>query len=146
MQFETKIPVKKHLKKFIAKEAGSDELRLGSSNMYGMLFSCFFTRQQPLSDGSELGKDQRWTHIRVNFTFDDLRRKGFTMSVESVMQFNKIVELQFRNQLLQQIQLRKGLMANFVLKDTILGFLDYYGIDEDEMKYDTIVKWVQRNG
>ncbi len=144
MQLETKIPVKRHLKKFITKETGTDTLKLGSSNMYSRLFDSFFTKEATPTDCLEVAKDQKWTYIYVRYTFDDLKRKGFTVSGDSVTRFNQVVEEQFRGLLLHNIQIRRELIGNFNMKATIINFLRKYGITEEEMKYETIVKWVQR--
>ncbi|NER07883.1 MAG: hypothetical protein F6K17_37700 [Okeania sp. SIO3C4] len=145
MQFETKIPVKKHLKKFIAHETGRSELVLGTSNMYSAMFIVFFSRTRSHINEQQLKADRsKWTSITVKFSMDDLKRRGFVVSYESVLLFNNIVEQQFRNLLLHNISLQKQLVNNFVMKDTILSFFDGYGITEEELKYDAIVKWVHR--
>lgn len=145
MQFETKIPIKKHLKKFIQHEAGTKDLILGQSNMYSAMFSSFFTQKSSHLDDSQIRAERnKWTHICVKFSFDDLRRRGFYMTMESILLFNQVVDKQFRAILLHHIELKKSLQSNFVMKETIINFLALYDITEDEMKYDAIVKWVQR--
>ncbi len=140
MKFETTIPVKPHLKKY--------------------LISRFNVKEEPIfvSKRTKIGKfiiksfseqaNNRFRNITditdsINIIFDE--RNDLTFSEGNVFDFNILIEEIYRRELGMFVSVHFLFAEYPERKQTIINFNDKMGITEDEMPLDTLIKHLQRN-
>lgn len=138
VKIEVKIPVKKYLKKFIAKTHQTEPFVLSTGKCH---FSALI--MDPIKKDyhkTVLKPDEGgYTDLSVMIP---LSERKFTVDKETILRINQRLKSMFDQQLFDMVSMfnqKKGDMF-----DGIQQFVDYYNMSEDDLKFETIVKMYYR--
>ena len=152
-KLSVRIPVKKHLHKFVRS--------LTSSNGNGVVvnantdFGLIFLSLLEVGNGAPMKVDPSETYIEVEFPVRDkwgktydCRNVGPTISKTNIERFNRFLETLLRKELFDRLDLLETRGENKrksgKLKQEIESFLEKYEIDPQDLSYETLKKDYQR--
>lgn len=139
MKFETSIPIKPHLKKYLIKRFNAhDKLVVHNRFLLGKLIIKAFSE-----------KDRKRVinvrDISDNMTIVFDHTTDLTLSDGNVFDFNQLVEELYRKELGVFIAVHFLFGTHPERKHAILLFNDVFGINEEEIAMETLVKHYQRH-
>lgn len=134
VKIEVKIPIKKYLKKFIAKTHETEPFVISTGKCH---FSALI--MDPIK------KDYHKTFLKPDGSdYTDLsvmiplNERKFTVDKETILRINQRLKSMFDQQLFDMVSIYNQKKGNIF--DGIQEFVDYYNISEDDLKFETIVK------
>ncbi len=138
MIIQATIPVRPHLKKYIVKKFKAQHIiKISHHSIFGKLvvksFSEHFARAR------ETSAFRSSIFIEFDHEFE------LTLSAGNIYDFNSLVEDIYRQELIQYVMHEKLWNPHFERKRSIETFNSYFGITEDDIALETIIKFMQRS-
>lgn len=139
MLFETTIPVRPHLKKYLFTrfKAGDKAILIDKSFLMGKLIIKAFSEQ----NNKPKRIDKITDSIRIIFDHE----RDLTLSDGNVYDFNQLIEDYYRRELGIFVGVHFIFGSYPERKQAIYLFNDLFGITEDEVGIDCLIKHLQRN-
>lgn len=143
------IRMKPYLMKYIRHYLSDDVKVVASNDFADILFSLVRSSDKPvkLIDGENVLTLQLPKRDELNARFD-ARSCSIYMPTSQQETFNRYVDMLFDIEVYNKLELLEDLnLANRnsgLKKATILSILSKYGIQEEELSYDTVIKRYQR--
>lgn len=139
MEFEVKVPVKPHLKKFLIKIYGGDAIRVNKKDMMGViLMSLLEKNHDPHSKYINRPVDT------VTFMIGEFysKRSGFFLSNYNVALINNFLDSIFRYMFYDSVakKLQGSEPDKGFYKGEARAFLQYYDISEDDFSLASFLK------
>ena len=152
-RISVKIPVKKHLHRFVRSLTASNEkgVFVNANTDFGLIFLSLLE----VDNGAPVKVDPSEYYIEVEFPMRDrwgksydCRNVGPTISKTNIDRFNRFLDTLLRKELFDRLDLLKSRGENKrksgKLKQEIESFLEKYEIDPHDLSYETLKKDYQR--
>lgn len=136
------IPVRKYLKKFIASHSSVEpyfELKLTRCH-FSALFLEPLLKTRPQASLKE--KDHLNDELVLRMGPSVIREKKFWFTEETIMSVDYRLKAMFDQQLIDHVTMSNEKIGD--IKVSILGFMNYYDITEDDIPWDTLTKMYYR--
>lgn len=145
------LPVPAYLKKILEKKYGENPTATRNnllgltviSTLKGKRDRDYEASRKVYNSGNYRFKDAQ-QYFFMNVCLDTAKRKGFTHSMQMANRIVKAYDRDIREQLYIDCIFNKE-KYGIDYQTTILNFLDFYDISEDELSYDSIKKDFNRN-
>lgn len=145
------LPVPRYLKKILEVKFG-ENATASRKNLLGLTIIStlkgkrdkdYENSRKVYNSGNYRFKDAQH-YFFVNISLDIAKRKGFTHSIDTSKQIVKAFDRDIREQLYIDCIFNKE-KYGIEYQTTILNFLDFYDITEEELSYDSLRKDFNRN-
>lgn len=80
--------------------------------------------------------------LRIRMTPSVMKENKYTIDDHTVMSIDNRLKALFDHQLCAHVTMLRSERGD--IKDRILNFMDFYGITEDDLKYETVIKMYYR--
>ncbi len=151
-----KIPIKLHLKKYILRKFQSKEdiIPLSTDDPIGLgiiILNIICKKTIYLLNFNEPDLKSFIQHLDWNYTLNLLigpryrERSGLFINEDKIFYINKFIEKQFKNELCIFIHANYLYNPKFVVEYGIDDFISHYGINEDDIIKESLIKFYHRN-
>lgn len=141
MSIDVRIPIRSYLKKFVASHANVEPFTVSLTRCH---FSCIFIepleKTQPKAGFKD--KDLLNDSLTLKMGPSVMRENRFWWTPEIIMSIDYRLKAMFDQQLIDFITIANRKRGD--IKQSIFDFMDYYGITDDDVKWDTLVKMYYR--
>lgn len=133
------IPVSNHVYKYLLAKCGSDTIEVSRTNLVGSIVLSLLNRNGDIKPGKSNHTKVFNVVIKENF----YNRNGINIGPRNAKLFNDMFDKMFREELYCHIIMNKSELKEMFI-ESIRNFLEVYGIDEDDIKLETLYKDFKR--
>lgn len=134
------IPVSNHVYKYLCKVVGGDTYKACRDDYLGTVVLSTLTKSPTDLRVSKRKYDKIFNVIISDHQYS---KNGMFVSAKGAQMFNKLIDLKFREEMYMNVVLSKHSNETMYLPK-IREFCEYFGITEDDLKYDTIYRDFKR--
>lgn len=138
MNIEVKIPIKLYLKKFIAKTHCTDPFTITTGRCH---FSALILDPIKKDYHKHILKPEEGVYTDL-ILLVPLNERKFTVDKETVLRINQRLKSMFDQQLTDMVTMTNQKKGNIF--ESVKIFTSYYDIQEDDLKFETVVKMYYR--
>lgn len=150
---EARIPVRPHLRKFLAKVErlpANASLALTSGSAISYFMNFLFCNKSEIIEAEQRYHTKRTAEqldksfsdtISVQISVNLQVHNRIFISSDSIVALDRFLDKMMKERLMDRVERRP---ENMTEKDCILAFMDEYGMTEDDISFDALKKAVQR--